>query len=203
MTTKDVLSAFNDMEDSNPEFWANIKDTYLISPIAGGDGRIFVQEDPPTSKFQCSDCGGTGHKGIVCQYCKGTKFDKGIEENGYCRDCSVGDTRTGVSKTLGFEPCPTCKGMGGSIIIPDESQKNTTMGTVIAISDHANIIYLKVGDRVIYSSYTGTQFKLLDIDLRSMHEKDVLGKIKQLKPQADVITQGSFADLENTGVPHE
>jgi len=182
--------------------WANIRNTYLISPINGGDGRIIVEEDPPTSKFQCSDCGGAGHKGIVCKYCKGTRFDNGIEENGYCRDCSIGDNRTGAGKTLGFEPCPTCQGRGGTVIIPDESQSNTTMGTVIAISADG-INCLKIRDKVLYTNYTGTQFKLLDIALRAMHEKDVIGKIKQLKPTADIIRHEPFAELENTGVPQE
>lgn len=190
------------VEVMKPEEWGNIKGVYLISPISGGDGRVLVKEDPPTSKFDCVDCGGAGHKGVICKYCKGTKFDKGDEENGYCRDCTIGDTSSGIGRTLGFDPCPTCHGKGGTIIIPDEAKKNTTMGTVIAISSNG-INVLKINDRVIYTNYTGTQFKMLDEDLRVIIEKDILGKIKQLKANADAIVQGEYADLANTGVVHE
>lgn len=180
------------------EEWANVLDQYMLRPI---EDRILVQEDPPKSKYDCSECDGVGHVGVVCKYCKGTRYDKGNEENGYCRDCTVGDSTSGVGRTLGFEPCPTCKGRGGVIITPDDTKKNATMGRVLAIG--RMVKEYKVNTKVMYTNYTGSPFKFMDIDLRIMHEKDVLCEVKQLKKNVDSLTEGTYADLENTGTPHE
>jgi co-chaperonin GroES (HSP10) len=181
----------------NTHLWAVIKDQYMISPIYGGNGRVLVQEDPYKSKYECTDCGGVGHKGVVCKYCKGTKFERGKEENGYCRDCSIGEA--GSSKTLGHEACPTCHGTGGTIVIPDENQRNTTTGQVLAISAR-DILEVRVGDKVMFTNYSGSPFKFMDLDLRVIIEKDLLGKVKQLKKNVEGLTEGNFAELDNAGV---
>jgi co-chaperonin GroES (HSP10) len=186
------------VEDETKQ-WAKIKDQYLISPIYGGNGRVLVQEDPYKSRYECTECGGRGHLGVVCKYCKGTKYDHGKEENGYCRDCTVGEAGNAVGRTLGFDPCPTCHGKGGSIIVPDENQRNTTTGDVLAISNR-EILEVRVGDKVMFTSFSGSAFKFLDLDLRIIIEKDLLGKVKQLKKSVDGINEQPFADLDNTGV---
>lgn len=179
-----------------PEQWGTVAESYLLRPIKD---RILVREDPFKSKYDCQDCGGIGHKGIVCKYCKGTKFEAGKEENGYCRDCSVGEA--GLQKTLGFEACPTCRGQGGLIAIPDENKRNTTTGNILAIGPLVHDF--KVGQKVMFTNYTGTPFKFLDIDFRIMHEEDVIGEVRQLKKGIDGITSGTFVDLDNAGVAHE
>lgn len=185
---------------SAPENWANIADQYMFCPILGGDGRVLVQEDPFKSRYDCSNCGGRGHLGVVCKYCKGTRFEDGKEENGYCRDCTYGES--GMGKTLGFEACPDCKGQGGIITVPDESKKNTTTGNVLAIS-RVGIKEISINDKIMFTNYTGTPFRFLDIDFRIMTEKDILGKVKMLKKNVDGISSGTYADLENTGTVHE
>lgn len=184
-------------DNANPQ-WAIIAGQYLISPIYGGNGRVIVQEDPFTSKYDCSQCGGAGHLGVVCQYCKGTTYHKGKEENGACRDCN-NEAQGPLNKSLGFVPCPTCHGRGGTIVVPDESKKNTTTGQVLAISDR-EVVEVKVGDKVMFTNYSGSPFKFLNIDLRIIIEKDLLAKVKKLKSNVDGINEGSFAELDNVGI---
>lgn len=180
--------------------FAKIKDQYMVHPIRGGDGRVLVSEDPFKSKYDCSECGGKGHTSVKCPHCKGTKYHNTKESNGECPDCTVGtsDGRT----TYGYVLCPKCSGKGGTIIIPDESKRNTTTGTVLAVS-YEGIMEVKVGDKLLYTSYTGTPFNFCDCDLRVMVEKDAIAILKQLKTNVDSIEQRSYADLQNTGTPHE
>lgn len=187
---------------NDPKHWANVKDQYLLSPIYGGDGRVLIKQDDFKSRYDCSKCGGRGHTGEVCHYCLGTKFEKGKEENGYCRDCTVGDTHTSVGKTLGHVPCDLCKGTGGSIVTPDDSKNDTTMGNVIAVSS-TDIKCVKQGDKVMYSTWFGNKFEFMGLVLRIGVEKDLFCLVKQLKQNVDSVREQGFADLENTGVPHE
>ncbi len=180
--------------------WANIKDQYMLSPILGGDGRILIKEDPYKDRFECTTCHGKGHTEEICKWCNGTKWEKGDEENGYCRDCTVGEA--GLGKTLGFVPCKSCNGQGGSIIVPDENKRNTTMGDVLAVSEDG-INILKPGDKVLFTNYTGSPFKFIETDLRVCCEKDILCIAKLLKPNVDGLTEGTYAELDNIGVPHE
>lgn len=196
-------SRFDSLEVlKQPENWANILDTYLLQPINGGDGRVLIQVDEYKSRYECIECNGRGHLGVVCKYCKGTKFERGNEENGYCRDCTVGDSKTGIGKTLGFEPCPTCKGKGGTIEIPDENKVKTTMGKILAVSEDG-IKCVKVDDSVQFTNYTGTEYEFMGIKLMVCHEKDLLCRVKGLKKTVGQITEVNRAELENTGVPLE
>lgn len=190
-------SEVNVLYENKTNNWAIIADQYALRPIKD---RILVQEDPFKSKYDCKECSGLGHLGVVCKYCKGTKYDKGKEENGYCRDCTVGEVGVGV--TLGFEACPTCKGVGGIITVPDENKRNTTTGNVLAIGK--DVTEYKVNSKVMFTNFTGTPFKFLDIDFRVIHEDDVLCEVRQLKSSGvDGLNSGTYADLENTGVAHE
>ena len=56
---------------NNKENWANIKDTYLIQPIYGGEGRVLVRCDEFESRFDCTQCHGKGTTGNTCPECKG------------------------------------------------------------------------------------------------------------------------------------
>jgi co-chaperonin GroES (HSP10) len=183
----------------NPDNWANVNEMYMLSPILGGSGRLLILEDPFKSQFECTKCHGKGHLGVVCKWCLGTRFEKGKEENGYCRDCTVG--AVGAGKTLGYEACDLCHGQGGSIVTPEESQKNTTTGNILAISS-SGIEQVKVGDKVMFTNYTGHPFKFMRKDFRMVTEKDLLCLVKQLKSAVPGLNEDTFADLENTGTPH-
>ncbi|MDR0571561.1 MAG: co-chaperone GroES [Rickettsiales bacterium] len=69
----------------------------------------------------------------------------------------------------------------GGIIIPDNSKDKPSEGIVVAVGsgakdDKGNIIpmTLKKGDKVLFSKWGGTEFKLNDEELLVMKESDVL-----------------------------
>lgn len=179
--------------------WAIIKNQYAIFPIYGGAGRVLIQEDPFKSRFDCSKCQGQRHLGVICPRCKGTKV---VREEA-CWECAVASERvagvTGGKESLGFVPCDQCNGVGGSIVIPDESKRNTTTGNVLAVSS-SDILHVKVGNKVMFTSYAGSPFKFLDVDLRVIVERDLLCLVKPLKKNIEGLNEGTFADLQNTGV---
>jgi co-chaperonin GroES (HSP10) len=180
--------------------WANIKDEYMIQPIFGGDGRVLVKVDGHKSKYDCTACNGKGHTELPCGRCQGKKVSfNGISEVP-CPTCSVGESDG--RKTYGFQLCEQCKGRGGTIIIPDTSQRNTDSGDVLAIST-VGITIIKPGMKVLLATYSGVPFKFMDIDFKIMIEKDILGIIIQLKKVADGMHQDSYADMENLGVARE
>jgi chaperonin GroES len=69
----------------------------------------------------------------------------------------------------------------GGIVLPDTAKDKPTRGTVISVGDGklnksgARVpLQVKVGDRVLFTSYAGEQFKLGDRELLLMHEEDIL-----------------------------
>jgi chaperonin GroES len=71
----------------------------------------------------------------------------------------------------------------GGIVLPDTAQEKPQEGKIIAVGpgrlteDGKRIaMEVKKGDKVIYSKYAGTEFKLDDDDVVIMREGDILGK---------------------------
>jgi chaperonin GroES len=71
----------------------------------------------------------------------------------------------------------------GGIVLPDTAQEKPQEGKIIAVGpgrlteDGKRIaMEVKKGDKVIYSKYAGTEFKLDDDDLVIMREGDILAK---------------------------
>jgi len=72
----------------------------------------------------------------------------------------------------------------GGIIIPDSAQEKPSEGEVIAVgpggrdeSGKLTPIDIKVGDRVLFGKWSGTEVKLDGEDLLIMKESDVMGVI--------------------------
>ena len=68
------------------------------------------------------------------------------------------------------------------IFIPDTAKEKPQEGEVVAVgpgkmSDDGKIIPmdLKVGDRVIYSKYGGSEIKIDDVEMIILRESDILG----------------------------
>ncbi len=68
------------------------------------------------------------------------------------------------------------------IIIPDTAKEKPQEGEVIAagkgkITDEGKVIPLdvKVGDRILFGKYSGTEVKIEDVEYLIMHQDDVLG----------------------------
>ena len=65
------------------------------------------------------------------------------------------------------------------IIIPDTAKEKPQQGTVVAVGPGTkdNAVTLKVGDKVIYGKYAGTEFHLDGKDYMIMREADVIAII--------------------------
>lgn len=72
----------------------------------------------------------------------------------------------------------------GGIIIPDTAKEKPQRGEIVAagkgrVSDDGKVMPLevKVGDRVLFGKYSGTELKLNGEELLMMREEDILGII--------------------------
>ncbi|MFW6150536.1 MAG: co-chaperone GroES [Chloroflexota bacterium] len=82
-----------------------------------------------------------------------------------------------------IKPTPKEEVSKGGIVLPDTAQEKPQEGTIIAVgpgkvSDDGKRVAMDVkeGDKVIYSKYAGTEFKLDEEDLVIMRESDIYAK---------------------------
>jgi len=75
----------------------------------------------------------------------------------------------------------------GGIIIPDTAKEKPSQGEVVAVGpggrDEAGDLIpidLKVGDRVLFGKWSGTEVKLDGQDLLIMKESDIMGVLTDL-----------------------
>src|SRR6478672_866691 len=73
----------------------------------------------------------------------------------------------------------------GGIIIPDTAKEKPQRGEVIAVgpgardeSGKVNTLEVKVGDRVLFGKWSGTEVKIDGEDLLIMKESDILGVLE-------------------------
>ncbi|MFN4020722.1 MAG: co-chaperone GroES [Erythrobacter sp.] len=72
----------------------------------------------------------------------------------------------------------------GGIIIPDSAQEKPSEGEVVAVGEGARDddgdripMDVKVGDRVLFGKWSGTEVKINGEDLLIMKESDIMGII--------------------------
>jgi chaperonin GroES len=77
----------------------------------------------------------------------------------------------------------------GGIIIPDTAKEKPSEGEVVAVgagarNEKGEIVALdvKVGDRVLFGKWSGTEVRLDGEDLLIMKESDILGIIEAAEP---------------------
>ncbi len=82
-----------------------------------------------------------------------------------------------------IKPTPKEEVSKGGIVLPDTAKEKPQEGKIIAVGpgklteDGKRIaMEVKKGDKVIYSKYAGTEFKLDDEELVIMRESDILAK---------------------------
>jgi len=70
----------------------------------------------------------------------------------------------------------------GGIVIPDTAAEKPSQGEVVAVGpgkldDSGKIVAMgvKVGDRILFGKYSGTEFKMEGDDLLHMREDDIIG----------------------------
>ena len=74
----------------------------------------------------------------------------------------------------------------GGIIIPDTAQEKPSQGEIIAVgpggrdeNGKLTPIDLKVGDRVLFGKWSGTEVKLDGVDYLIMKESDIMGVLQE------------------------
>jgi chaperonin GroES len=79
----------------------------------------------------------------------------------------------------------------GGIIIPETAQEKPSQGEILAVGpgargDDGKIVALdvKVGDRVIFGKWSGTEVKIDGQDLLIMKESDIMGVVEGVKKKA-------------------
>ncbi|MCR9180606.1 co-chaperone GroES [Erythrobacter sanguineus] len=70
----------------------------------------------------------------------------------------------------------------GGIIIPDSAQEKPSEGEIVAVGEGARdddgdriALDVKVGDRVLFGKWSGTEVKIDGEDLLIMKESDIMG----------------------------
>ncbi|MFH1282584.1 MAG: co-chaperone GroES [bacterium] len=74
----------------------------------------------------------------------------------------------------------------GGIIIPDTAKEKPQEGEIVAVgkgktNDDGKLIPLevKVGDRILYGKYSGTEVKIAGEDFLIMHQEDIMGVVEK------------------------
>ena len=77
------------------------------------------------------------------------------------------------------EPIEAEEKTASGIIIPDTAKEKPSQGTVIAVpdADDDNKLTVKVGDKVLYGKYAGTEITIDDKNYLIMSESDILAII--------------------------
>ncbi|MDR0956523.1 MAG: co-chaperone GroES [Endomicrobium sp.] len=83
------------------------------------------------------------------------------------------------------KPAETKEVKKSGIIIPDTAKEKPQEGEIIAVgtgkkTEDGKVIALdvKVGDKVLFGKYSGTEIKFDDVDYLIMSQDDILGVIK-------------------------
>jgi chaperonin GroES len=83
-----------------------------------------------------------------------------------------------------IKPTPKEEVSKGGIVLPDTAKEKPQEGKIIAVgpgrvTEDGNRIAMEVkkGDKVLYSKYAGTEFKLDGEELIIMREGDILAKM--------------------------
>lgn len=64
------------------------------------------------------------------------------------------------------------------LYIPETAQEKTQVGEVIAIGDDTDKIKVKVGQRVMYDKYAGTNIKIDDVEHLILKCEDVIAIVQ-------------------------
>lgn len=64
------------------------------------------------------------------------------------------------------------------LVLPDTAKEKPQRGEVTAVGDDEEMINVKVGDKVLFPKYTGTEFKIEDEDYLVIESGDLLAIVK-------------------------
>jgi chaperonin GroES len=82
------------------------------------------------------------------------------------------------------EPTPHDEMTKSGILIPDSVKEKPQKGTILAVGPGRILddgkreqIDVRKGDKVLYAKYVGTEFKIDDVDLLIVSQKDILAVV--------------------------
>ncbi|RLD89605.1 MAG: co-chaperone GroES [Bacteroidetes bacterium] len=77
-----------------------------------------------------------------------------------------------------IEPAQAEEKTASGIIIPDTAKEKPQKGTVVAVSENEeNPLTVKIGDKVLYGKYAGTELTIDGNDYLIMKEEEILAVI--------------------------
>ena len=78
-----------------------------------------------------------------------------------------------------IEPAAAETKTSSGIIIPDTAKEKPQKGTVVAVGPGTkeNPVTVKVGNKVLYGKYAGTELQLEGVDYLIMKENDILAVV--------------------------
>ena len=88
-----------------------------------------------------------------------------------------------LADRVAIRPLEETEQMRGGLFIPDTAKEKPMQGEVVAVGPgrvekgERVPLELKVGDRVLYGKYSGTEVKLDDEEILIVKESDVLAKL--------------------------
>lgn len=84
------------------------------------------------------------------------------------------------------KPLPSEEITKGGIVLPDTVKEKPQEGEVVAVGSGRLLdngsrvaIDLKVGDKILFSKYSGNEVKIEDVEYLIMRESDILGVIEK------------------------
>jgi chaperonin GroES len=91
-----------------------------------------------------------------------------------------------LSDRVVVQPCEAETKTAGGIYIPDTADKDKPIqGTIIAIGNGKYIdgkllpLQVKIGERVLFGKYAGTNVKLNETEYLVMREEDIMGVVEE------------------------
>ncbi len=73
----------------------------------------------------------------------------------------------------------------GGIVIPDSAKEKPIRGVIVAVGNgkvldngDTRALAVKIGDRVLFGKYAGTEVKISDQELLVLREEDIMGVIE-------------------------
>jgi len=154
--------------------------------------KIIVVQDSFVSGYECARCGGRDIRNevsyIACPECKGKGRywkEQRLDKTGERANILRTEFKCANCKGTGDISCPDCDGKGGSLVVPDASERRPTTGTIVS-KGHL-VTKFELGQAILYPSFVGHAFDLEAIDMNGnpvavviviMSENDVLTKVR-------------------------
>ncbi|HOB16260.1 MAG TPA: co-chaperone GroES [Defluviitoga sp.] len=84
-----------------------------------------------------------------------------------------------LGNRLLIKPIKEEKKTEGGIVLPDSAKEKPQKAEIVEIGKLEEEFDLKIGDKVIFSKYAGTEIKIEDVEYIIIDVDDVLAKIEE------------------------